>query len=88
MGRNPATLYFPLSFAKITLNIESLFKQGVNNTMRETKHSKGQEISLTHSGGLNENSFYWLIYLSVWFPISRTVWEELGGVALLKWVCH
>ena len=29
-----------------------------------------------------------LVYLNAWFPAGRTVWEGLGGVALLKEVCH
>lgn len=31
--------------------------------------------------GLNENG---LIYLNTWLPAGWTVWERLGGVALLK----
>lgn len=29
-----------------------------------------------------------LIYLNAWFLVGGTVWEVLGGVALLKEVCH
>lgn len=34
-------------------------------------------------GGLNEDSPWRLLYLNTWSHVGRTVWEELGGVALL-----
>ena len=37
---------------------------------------------------MNENGLHRLIDLSVLFPVSRTVREGLGGVALLEEVCH
>ena len=49
-----------------------------------------------NSGGLNEKSTHThtphtphsLRHLSSWFPVCGTVWIGLGGVALLKKVCH
>ena len=40
------------------------------------------------SGSLNENDPCSLIYLNAWLPVGRTIWEGLGGVALLEEVCH
>ena len=39
-------------------------------------------------GGVNENDPHNLMYLSAWVPISGTVWEGLGGVALWEELCH
>lgn len=39
-------------------------------------------------GALNENAPHRLMCLNTWYPVSRTVWEGLGGVALLKEMCH
>lgn len=39
-------------------------------------------------GGLNENEPNRLLYLNIWSPVSRTVWERLGNGALLNDVCH
>ena len=38
--------------------------------------------------GLNENGPHRLIYLNAWLRVGRTVWEGIGGVALLEEVCH
>lgn len=38
--------------------------------------------------GLNENGPCTFIYLSTWSSAGGTVWEELGGAALMKEVCH
>jgi hypothetical protein len=34
------------------------------------------------SDGLNKNGTCKLLYLSVWSPVSRTIWEGLGVMAL------
>jgi hypothetical protein len=39
-------------------------------------------------GGLNANRPNRLMCLIIWFPVSGTVWERGGGVALLEEVCH
>lgn len=39
-------------------------------------------------GGLDENVSHRLKYLNSWFPGARTVWEGLGGMALLEEACH
>lgn len=39
-------------------------------------------------GGLNENAPHRLRFLNTQSPIGDTVWDSLGGVALLKDVCH
>lgn len=49
---------------------------------------RGESSTLVGPGGLNENGPYRLIYLNVWFLVSGTVWEGLGGVTLLEVVCH
>ena len=40
--------------------------------------------TLQECGGLDENGPIRLAYLKAWFPVSKSVWEELGGVVLLK----
>ena len=40
------------------------------------------------SGALNENGPCGLIYLNTQSPVSGTVWEGLGAVALLEEVSH
>lgn len=39
-------------------------------------------------GGLNENGIYRLRYLKARSLVYGTVWEVLGGVALLEEVCQ
>jgi hypothetical protein len=39
-------------------------------------------------GGLNENSLHRFMNLNIWFLDGGTVWEGLGGMALLEEVCH
>ena len=39
-------------------------------------------------GSLNDNFFHKLICLDTWSSVGRTVWEGLGGVVLLKKLCH
>lgn len=53
---------------------------------------------IKESSGLNENapapnpspfpSPSLLLYLNAWFPVGGTVWEGLGGPALLEEVCQ
>jgi hypothetical protein len=38
--------------------------------------------------GLNENGPYMLSYLNSWSSVGWTIWEGLGGMALLEEVCH
>lgn len=40
---------------------------------------------LCHYGGLNQMSSIHLVHLNSWSPVS---WRVLGGVALMKKVCH
>ena len=42
----------------------------------------------SHSIFLNENSHHRLIYLDTCSVIGGTVWEGLGGLAVLGEVCH
>lgn len=35
--------------------------------------------------GLNEKDSHRLMAFNAWFPVSRALWERLGGVALLEW---
>ena len=42
----------------------------------------------TLCGGYNEKVFHWLTELTAWSPAGGTVWEGLGGMALLEEVCH
>ena len=44
--------------------------------------------SLASCGGLNENGLYRLMYLKTLSELGGTVWERLGGVALLEAVYH
>lgn len=37
---------------------------------------------------LNDDGLHRLVYLEAWPPVGRTIWEELGGEALLKEMCH
>ena len=39
-------------------------------------------------GCLNENGSHRLLCLDAWSPVKGTVWEGLGGVALLEEVCY
>jgi hypothetical protein len=39
-------------------------------------------------GGLSEDASLKFICLNAWASVSGTVWEGLGGVALLEEVCH
>ena len=55
----------------------------LHDTLSREKKS-GQDTC----GGLNENGPCRFIYLNAWFPVDGTVWEGLGGVALLEEVCH
>jgi hypothetical protein len=51
-----------------------------------------KEEFLSHSvwlcGALKETGLHRLIYLNACSAVGRTVWEGLGGVALLEEVCH
>ena len=38
-------------------------------------------------GGFNENDPCSSVCLNIWSLVSRTVWEGLGGMALLETVC-
>ena len=38
--------------------------------------------------GLHENDPQRLMVLTAWSPFGGTVWDGLGGVALLEEVCH
>jgi hypothetical protein len=38
--------------------------------------------------GLDENGPHRPMYLNAWLPVSGTVWEGLGGMALLEEVYH
>ena len=38
--------------------------------------------------GLNENVLHRLICLNIWSLVGGTIWEGLGGVALLQEVYH
>lgn len=40
------------------------------------------------SDGFNENGPHRLMYLKTWLPVGETVWEGLGGLALLEEVYH
>ena len=39
---------------------------------------------IEEGGGLNKHGPHRLLYLNTWSPGTRTVWERLGGVSLLK----
>lgn len=39
-------------------------------------------------GGFGENGFHGFPYLNAWFPVSGTICDRLGGVALVERVCH
>ena len=43
-----------------------------------------QDFCFLPCGGLNENGPCGLISLNAWSPVNGTVWEGLGGTALLK----
>lgn len=47
-----------------------------------------QPYVISMSGGLNENSSHWFLYLNTCFSVSRMIWERLGGVTLLEELCH
>lgn len=47
-----------------------------------------QSYVTSMSGGLNENSSHWFLYLNTCFPVGRMISERLGGVALLEEQCH
>jgi len=38
--------------------------------------------------GLDGNGPQRLMCVNTWSPVGKTVWEGLGGVALLEEVCH
>lgn len=60
-----------------------------NGLMKEKVKSKGasrekklkKENDCPNCGGLDENAHQNLVYLNAWSPLSRSVWEGLGGVA-------
>ena len=66
------------------------FTEDLGPVPSQSPHSNSSSIgSNTLSPGiLNENGSHRLIYLNVWSPVGGPVWEGLGGVALLKEVCH
>jgi hypothetical protein len=37
---------------------------------------------------VGQNGSHRLMCLSTWFPVGGTIWEGLGGLALLKEGCH
>lgn len=41
------------------------------------------QLWISYFGGLNEIAPYILVYLNGWPPVSRTVWERLGGGAFI-----
>lgn len=43
---------------------------------------------LEQFGSLSMNGCHGLKCLSTWFPVGETVWEGLGGMALLEEVCQ
>lgn len=48
----------------------------------------GNALNCISYCGLNENGSHSLMYLNAWFPAVETVWEVLGGLALLSEVCY
>lgn len=47
-----------------------------------------QPYVISMSGGLNENSSHWFLYLNTCFSVGRMIWKRLGGVMLLEELCH
>lgn len=44
--------------------------------------------SISFCDGLHKSGSHKLICLNMWSVVGETVWEELGGVVLLKLVCY
>jgi hypothetical protein len=69
------TLNFGLSNSIVTQRLW-IFEVGLNT---QAYGYQGVE-----HGSLNENHLHMLMCLNTFSPVGRTVWEGLGGVALLK----
>jgi hypothetical protein len=59
-----------------------------NGSVFPPQWMKPRSSQQTCHSGLKKNAPYRLMYLNTWSPVSATVWEGLGGVALLEEVCH
>ena len=70
---------------------------GHKKIISKGRDAEGEERSTEADAGqsgrsslwwLDENGPHKFLFVNAWSPVGGTVWEGLGGVALLKEVCH